>query len=409
MSAGTVIIGASHAGVTCAAALREAGYTDRILLVSEEEGIPCHRPPLSKGYMTGAVSADSLPLKSASFYQEDNIDLLTGVKVTAVNPGQKNVVLSNGKIVSYDYLVLATGSKPRPWHGADLPEHVYTLRTVQDAASIARRAASLSGAVVVIGGGYVGLELAATLRTYFKKEVHVVEMAPRLLRRAASAELSEYVAELHKKAGNFLHLSCPVKAINAGHKTIIDVVLHDDAVINAEMVILGTGIVPEQTLAGEAGLACQDGIVVDKFCKTSDEFIFAIGDCSRFPVAHHAQTLRLECVQNAMDQARVAASVIVGEAKEYAAVPWFWSDQLGVKFQTAGIIEDGMTCVVRGEKSSGKYALFHFYSNGRLGAVETINQPALHMLARRLLAAEISPDMQQAGDVQFDLKGLIGK
>lgn len=407
MGAGTVIIGASHAGVTCAAALREAGYGKKVTLISDEDVLPYHRPPLSKEYMTATVDYENLCLKGESFYKEEDVSLLRGVGAKAVDPAAKTVLLADGAVVAYEHLVIATGSRPRPWSGAKLPEHVYSLRTVQDADRIAKVAATTSGAVVVVGGGYVGLELAATLRVYFKKEVHVVEAGPRLLMRAASAALSDLVADMHVAAGTTLHLGCGVSAIEDHNGVVSGVVLANGTVIPVGMVILGIGIVPNQELAKAAGLMCDDGIVVDHALRTSDPSVFAIGDCSRFPVGPAGQTMRLECVQNAMDQARIVASVIMGKPQTYAPIPWFWSDQLGSKFQTAGMIQPGMACITRDTPKDGKGAFFHFHADGRLGAVETVNAPAQHMLARRLLAAGANPTAQQVQDTQFDLKSLL--
>lgn len=407
MSAGTVIIGASHAGVTCAAALRDAGYGEPVTLISEEDVLPYHRPPLSKGYMTAAVDYENLCLKSESFYKEEDVSLLRGVGATAIDPAGKAVLLADGSTVAYDHLVIATGSRPRPWSGAELPEHVYALRTVQDADRIAKVAATTSGAVVVIGGGYVGLELAATLRVHFKKDVHVVEAGPRLLMRAASVALSTLVADMHSVSGTHLHLGHGVSIIEQNNGVVSGVVLANGVVIPAGMVIMGIGIVPNQELAKAAGLMCDDGILVDHALRTSDPSVFAIGDCSRFPFGHAGKTMRLECVQNAMDQARSVASAITGKSQPYTSVPWFWSDQLGTKFQTVGLIQSGMVCAVREAPENGKGAFFHFHADGKLGAVETVNAPALHMLARRLMAAGVNPTPMQVRDAQFDLRNLL--
>ena len=234
-----------------------------------------------------------------------------------------------------------------------------------------------------------------------------MEASARLLARAASPALSDLVVQKHRAAGTVVHLGCAVAGLAQSAGQVSGVITDQGAVIAAGLVVKGVGILPNQELAAACGLACQDGILVDQYCRTSDPSIFAIGDCCRFPDTVSGAMLRLECVQNAHDQARTVASVIVGVAQPYTAVPWFWSDQLGMKLQTAGRWEPGMTCVVRNESEKGKLSFFHFSEPGCLRAVETVNHPALHVLARRMLASGRSPTPENCSDVTFDLKKLL--
>lgn len=407
MRSGVVILGASHAGVQCAAALREAGYEGSITLVDAQKDLPYQRPPLSKGFMTGAAPLESLCLRGEVFYGAEKITLLRGVRAERIVTDNHQVCLSDGQILAYETLVIATGSRARPFLEDNEAENVYTLRTRQDADAIRQAAETTKGPVVIVGGGYVGLELAATFRTYFGHEVHVVEAAPRLLMRAASPVLSALVAQKHQEAGTVVHAGRCVTALEQVNGAVSGVVMDGGIVLPAGLVIKGVGILPNQELAAMAGLACQDGILVDQYCRTSEPSIFAIGDCCRFPEAFSGRLMRLECVQNAHDQARTVASVIAGKAQPYTAVPWFWSDQLGMKLQTAGRWGEGMSCAVRDESKKGKMSFFHFSAAERLCAVETVNNPALHILSRRLILAGVFPEKHQVEDAGFDLKGLL--
>lgn len=407
MTAGVVILGASHAGVQCAAALRESGYLGSITLVDVQKDHPYQRPPLSKGFMTGAASAESLCLRGEVFFDAENIDLRLGVQVERIVRDEHKVLLSDGQELAYETLVIATGSRARPFLEDCSVENVYTLRTLRDAEAIRAAAATTEGPVVIVGGGYVGLELAATFRTHFQRIVHVVEAAPRLLMRAASPALSALVAARHQEAGTVVHAGRCVTGLEQVNGAVSGVVMQDGEVLPAGLVIKGVGILPNQELAAMAGLDCQDGILVDQYCRTSDSSIFAIGDCCRFPEAFSGRLVRLECVQNAHDQARTVASVISGKAQPYTAVPWFWSDQLGMKLQTAGRWEDGMTCAVRDESEKGKMSFFHFSYSGQLCAVETVNHPALHILSRRMILSGVFPEISQVENVDFDLKRLL--
>ncbi|OUI85409.1 NAD(P)/FAD-dependent oxidoreductase [Acetobacter tropicalis] len=405
MAPGTVIIGASHAGIQCAATLRSKGYEAPITVISAETQLPYHRPPLSKGYMTGETSPENLALRSADFYTTERIDLRLGKKAARILRDKHQVVLSTGEKVDYKTLVLATGTRPRPWPGNDMPHGIHTLRAFNDAQSLRTRIAETSGPVVIIGGGYVGLELAATFRKDKQRDVTVIEAAPRILARAASSHLSNVLHHHHLSAGVQIHTGTGVTGFESHRGTVTGVRLTNGTVLDAAIVVMGIGVIPNQDLAEEAGLPCSNGIEVNAYCQTTDPDIFAIGDCSVFLM--NGAALRLECVQNAHDQARVAASVITGEHQSYHPVPWFWSDQLGLKLQTAGLIPHSGTCVLRGNTEEGRCAFFHFDTLSTLTAIETVNQPALHMLARKILAANVSPTHEQAADPLFNLKHLL--
>lgn len=403
MSVGTVIVGASHAGVQCAASLRDMGYDGAVTLIGDDPAPPYHRPPLSKGFMTGTTSAEGLTLRSDVFFREAAILFRPGTCVARIDRDARRVVLADGSALSYDHLVLATGTRPRRWPGDGLPADAHMLRTMDDACRLRAHLARTDAPAVVIGGGYVGLELAATLCS--SRSITVVEGAPRLLMRAASPALAALIARRHMAAGTHVLTDVTVTGFVPDGPGRTCVVLSNGRSLPAGPVIVGIGVVPNQELAAAAGLPCADGVLVDATCRTEDASIFAIGDCARFPMPRLGGTMRLECVQNAHDQARIAAAAIAGRPGVYDSVPWFWSDQLGSKFQTAGIVPTDGLCVTRGDPDGGKGAFFHYVGDA-LRAVETIDAPALHMQARRLIGTGISPSHDQASDAGFDLRSL---
>ncbi|GBQ20135.1 putative NAD/FAD-dependent oxidoreductase [Gluconacetobacter sacchari DSM 12717] len=409
MGGHVVAIGASHAGVQFVAALRELGHDGPITLIGEEVAWPYQRPPLSKAFMAGSTAPDNMALRGPDFFDMSGIVTRLGIAVRAIDRARQQVVLSDGETVDYDALLLATGTRPRPWPGGPMPEGVFALRSLGDAACLRTAAEHASGPVVIVGGGYIGLELAATLRGKGGHDVTVVEAAPRLLARAASSDLSALVARRHAEAGVRLRTDVGVTEIDARDGKVVAVRLNDGSVLPAALVVLGIGVVPNQELAMEAGLPCENGIIVDRQCQTLDPAIFAAGDCTLHPNRFAGGMIRLECVQNAHDQARTAAAVLMGQEASYDTVPWFWSDQFGMKLQTAGLVEGSVRSVPRGAPEGGRGAFYHFGPDGCLKAVETVNMPAEHMLARKLLAAGVSPPADQIADPGHDLRGLLSK
>lgn len=397
---GVVIIGAGHAGVQLAASLREAGYESGIRVLSGDPDFPYHKPPLSKSFMA-TQDAALQPLRGEAFFAQNDIDLSLGVEVVRVERDAKTVVCADGETIPYDKLVIATGTRARKITvpGADLPQ-VFALRTAGDARAM-RAALPAMKNVVVIGGGFIGLEAAAMLSAR-GIQVDVVELAPRLLGRATSARVAEAVAEHLTKAGVRLHLNQSVEAIVAQAGAVSGVQL-GDRLLAADHVLVGVGAVPVDQLAKDAGLSTDNGVVVDAYLATDDRDIFAIGDCAVFPQAHLKRQMRLESVQNATDQARALAQTLMGVPTEYTALPWFWSDIGALKLQISGLAE-APDHVIETHDAGGALKSVYLLKQGRLIACETLNSAGEHMLSRRMIADGFTPDINLL--VDGDAKAL---
>jgi 3-phenylpropionate/trans-cinnamate dioxygenase ferredoxin reductase subunit len=400
---GLVIVGGSYAAVQAAASARQGGYQEPIRILSEDRHAPYQRPPLSKAFLTEASDA-AVSLRAETFYVEQRIALELEVRAAGIERAGKQVVTASGARLPYDQLVLATGSRPRALdvEGGGL-EGVCMLRSLDDARAIKRRLAEAQS-VAVIGGGFIGLEAAASC-TKLGKHVTVIEALPRLMSRALPATLAEWFAAKHRAHGVELRVGIGVAALRGSSGSVRSVVLSDGAEIPAQLVIVGIGVVPNEELAHAAGLACANGVLVDPLGRSSDPGIFAIGDCSRHPSRYSDSPLRLESVQNAMDQARAAGATIAGKDTPYDTVPWFWSDQYDVKMQMAGLSAGHDAHAVRGSTEEGRFSVFYFRRD-RLIAVDSVNRPAEHMLARKLIAARSALSPAQAADAGFDLKAL---
>ncbi|EAQ43663.1 rubredoxin reductase [Roseobacter sp. MED193] len=384
---GTVIIGAGHGGVQLAASLRETGYEGRVRLISADPDLPYHKPPLSKSFMK-TPDAPLQPLRGEAFFDQNDIALDLGREVVRVERERKRLICSDGSALDYDKLVLATGTRARKLTvpGAEL-DGVHSLRTAEDARALR---ADLPGArrVVVIGGGFIGLEAAAMLAAR-GLSVSVVELAPRLLGRAVSSITAQTIASYLEGEGVSLHLDTAIEAIDGQNGRVTDVRLSDE-VLAADLVLVGVGAEPMDELARDAGLVVENGIVVDEFLATSAPDIFAIGDCVSFPQVHLGCHTRLESVQNATDQARSLAQTLTGTPQPYAALPWFWSDIGAVKLQIAGLArEGGETLATRSDDGQVK-SVYHL-AGGQLVACETLNSAGEHMLSRRMIAEGITP------------------
>jgi len=403
MSAGRiVIVGAGHGGVQAAASLREEGFEGPIALICDDPHPPYQRPPLSKAFMKGEATADSLILRGPAFYPEKNIDLMLGERVTGIDRDAKKVTLASGGSLDYAHLILATGADPRPapFAGMEL-DGVLLLRDMNDAG---RLKSKLEGArnVVVVGAGFIGLEFAATAASK-GCDVQVIEVAPRVMGRAVSKTISDFYAEAHRGFGVHLHLGVAVAAIEGAGGRVAAVRLADGRTLPADLVVVGIGILAAEKLAAAAGLAVDNGIVVDSAMTSSDPDISAIGDCAAHPNVFAGRRIRLESVQNASDQARVVAKKLAGKPANYDALPWFWSDQGDLKLQIAGLIEGCDTFVTRGDPAARNFSVFGF-SAGKLRVVESVNRAADHMIARRLIAAGTPLTPQEAAEAAFDLK-----
>ncbi len=404
-SNGVVIVGGGQAGFQAAASLRTEGYEGPITLVGDEPNLPYQRPPLSKGFMLGKQDIEGTALRPLAFYQTHRIDLVTGTKVTAIDRVGRSVKLASGAALPYEALVLALGARNRtlPIKGAELDGICY-LRTDAEAVAIQQRLEQAHD-IVVIGGGFIGLELAAAART-LGKSVRVLEVQSRLMPRVVSPILSDFYRDVqHTGQGVEISLSVQLTEIGGNQGKVSQVVLSDGSVCPADLVLVGIGVVPNSELARDAGLSVSNGIVVDEHLQTGDEAIYAIGDCAEHPNPFAGGRVRIESVQNAVDQAKCVAAAIVGRSQSYRAVPWFWTDQFDIKLQMAGLSGGSGQVVTRGEPESRKFSLFYF-RDGRLAAVDSVNRPGDHLAGRKLIGAGTQITPEQASDPSVDLKAL---
>lgn len=393
MTAPILIIGAGQAGIKAAETLRQKGYDGDLVMIGDEAYLPYQRPPLSKAYMKGEMDEERLFLRPQAYFETAAVDLRISTSVTAVDPANKSVELSDGKQLSYSSLLLATGTRARqiPLEGADL-DGVYSLRTMADV-NVLRGALQQARNVVILGGGYIGMEFAA-VAAKLGKTVSVVEARPRVMERSVAPEISTYFQDLHLANGVALRLEQSVQRL-AGETSVTGVVLGDDTEIPADLVLMAVGAVPVTELAQAAGLTVGNGISVDEYARTSAPDIYAAGDCAEFPSARYSRTIRLESVQNAIDQAKIAAGTMLGEEVAYDPVPWFWSDQYDAKLQIAGLSTGYDRTEMEGDPATGSFAL-RYFQNDRLIAVDTVNAPRIHMLARRELAQAGSASATQS-------------
>lgn len=402
--AGIVIIGAGQAGYQLASSLRDAKYDGRILLIGDELEPPYQRPPLSKAFLSGTVEADAVTFQQPEHYLSRNIELFLGTRVTHIDRATRHVHTENGDSIAYDRLVLATGAANRALPGSEGLEGVFGIRTLADARAIRERMVK-ARRVVVVGGGFLGLEFAAVARGK-GIDVTVVEAADRLMARAISPIISEAFRQHHLSLGVDLRLATGVTKLHSEQGTVTGVELSDGTILPADLVVISIGVIPNVGLARDAGLACENGIVIDANLTTSDPAIFSLGDCAVYPSRFAHVPSRLESIQNAVDQARHLALALTNGAAAYDAVPWFWSDQGGAKLQIAGLGQAVTQTVVRGDREGLKFSVYCFRDD-RLVAVESINRPADHMGARKLLAAGVAVSPEQVADIEFDLKSLL--
>lgn len=410
MQGPVLIVGAGQAGVQAAEALRAAGYAGSLTLLGEEPHGPYHRPPLSKAWLAGEADDAQLTMRAPELLAKKNIELRAGARVASIDRAARAVVLADGTRLPYEGLVLATGATLRRLDlpGAGAP-NVLGLRTRDDAGAIRERMRACAEAglpVVVIGGGFIGLEVAATARKQ-GLGVTVLEAAPRLLGRVLPPLLSDWYAQLHRGHGVEVVLGARIAAIEVEGGAAAAVRLADGSAYRAGLVLVGVGVDPNEALARDAGLVCERGIVVDACGRTADPHIVAAGDCTARRLAD-GSLLRLESVQNATEQGKAAAATLLGQARAFTATPWFWSDQYDRKLQMAGLSGGAEAVVVRGSLEAASFSAYYFKA-GRLVAVDTVNAPKEHLLARKLLDAGVSPTPEQAGDTGFDLASLVPK
>ncbi|WP_305094306.1 NAD(P)/FAD-dependent oxidoreductase [Prescottella sp. R16] len=395
-----VIVGAGHAGIQVALSLREVGHSAPITVLGRENHTPYERPPLSKAWLKDPAPLEELWFRNPSIYGDLDIDLRTGVEVEAINRRTLTVSTEQGDL-PYDHLVLATGSSPRqlPIPGTELAG-VHSLHTLEDAQSLV---ANLGPAehIVVIGGGFIGLEVAAAARAK-GKQVQVIEAGNRVMQRAVTPEVSGFFSSQHQDAGIRLTVNSFVTAILGTHGQVHGVRLADGDTLRADLVVMGVGVTPNIALAEVAGIDCDDGVTVSDVMLTSDPHVSAVGDCANFPLPD-GRRIRLESVQNAAGQARTVANRLTGSPSAYQEVPWFWSEQHGYKLQMAGLTGQADTRLVLGDPDGGKFTVLCWQAGVFVGG-ESVNRSADHIALRRLLASGRGPTQSEAAEPDFDLK-----
>ena len=401
-----LIVGAGHAGAQAAVVLRQQGYEGTVAIVGDEPEIPYERPPLSKDYLAGEKAFERILIRPATFWGERKVEMLTGRRVTQVDPAAKTVTIAGGEQIGYGTLIWAAGGSPRmlPCEGADL-KGIHVVRTRADADAM-KEALDHVTDVVVVGGGYIGLEAAAVL-SKFGKKVTVLEALPRVLARVAGEPLSRFYEEEHRAHGVDVRLDAKMAGFVGEAGALTGVRMADGEIIPAQMAIVGIGIIPAVAPLLEAGATGGNGVDVDQFCQTSLPDIYAIGDC-----AAHAndfcdgEHIRLESVQNANDQASCVAKGIMGDRQPYHAVPWFWSNQYDLKLQTVGLSTGHDDIVVRGEPARRNFSVVYL-KQGRVIALDCVNATKDYVQGRKLVIDRISPDRDKLADAGVPLKELV--
>jgi len=401
-AAGVVIVGGGHAGGSAAAFLRQFDYEGAVTVIGEEPIAPYQRPPLSKAWLKGEADADSLALRPESFYAEQHIALRLATRAVSIQRAAKTVTLQGGETVAYETLILATGARARRLDlpGADL-DGVQVLRSAADAEML-KLALGPGKRLAVVGGGYIGLEAAASARALGAEAV-VIEALPRILARSSCELLSTFFTEYHKARGVTFELGATIVGFAGKDGHVTGVKLADGRVIACDDAVIGIGILPNDELARDAGLECSNGIVVDLDARTSDPSIFAIGDVTQRPLPLYARTHRLESVANALEQARQAAAAIAGHAAPPHEVTWNWSDQYDIKLQLAGVAFDADELLVRGDPAKARFAVFHLKGN-TIRAVEAINAPAEFMAGKQLIGSQKPVDRAKLADATVSMK-----
>ena len=397
-----VIVGGGHAAGQAAATLRQEGYEGRVVVIGEEPHIPYQRPPLSKQYLAGEYGLERVYLRPAKFYESKNIEVRHGVRVQSIDAKAQTVACADGETVAYDKLLLATGARPRrlPVSGGSLPG-VHYLRTIADVDAI-KQDFQPGRRIAIVGGGYIGLEVAA-VAVEMGLQATILEMEPRILQRVATPAMSAFYHELHAGKGVAIRTNARVDAF-AGTNRLTAVVCTDGEQVQADLAIVGVGVVPNLELAQAAGLNCDDGIVVDEHARTSDEHIYGAGDCTNHPNPLLGRRVRLESVPNAMEQSRAAAANMAGNPRTYATMPWFWSDQYDLKLQMVGFPAEGDERVLRGDPAARQFANF-YVRDGVLAAAEAVNSAREFMAARQLIGKPVQASHLE--DPGTDLKTIV--
>ena len=403
MGAGVVVVGAGHSAGQLVARLRAEGHQGAITMLGAETHPPYQRPPLSKNYLSGEVGVERVLLRPASFYAENDIDLRLGTRVHEVDPEGRKIRLEDGEALAYETLVLATGATVRRLKlpGADLAGIGY-LREIADSDAI-RNAMGEGARLVVVGGGYIGLEVASVAARKGAL-VTVIEMESRLMSRVVSPEMSAWYLELHREAGVDVRTGLSVSGFE-GNGRVARVRCADGTAFDADFVVAGIGITADDALASAAGLEADDGVLVDEYGAASEAKVWAAGDCTRHPSRLYGGRVRLESVHNAMSQAKVVAANICGKETPYDEAPWFWSDQYDAKLQIVGLAQGADERVVRGDPAGGAFTVFHL-CGGTVVAAETVNGMRDHLVCRKLVGAQARPSRDALADPEVALKDL---
>jgi 3-phenylpropionate/trans-cinnamate dioxygenase ferredoxin reductase subunit len=401
-----VVVGAGQVAAQAVDALRRDGSTARLVVIGAERYPPYQRPPLSKKFLTGEMAQERLALKPESFYAGHGAELRLGRRAVALDPGAHRLTLDDGASVEYDRLLLATGASPRRISvpGSDL-SGIYLLRALDDVLAI-RGELGAPRRVVIVGAGYIGLEVAASCR-HLGHEVDVIEMADRVMNRVVGPEVSAYYARVHREAGVRIHLDTQLAGFagdTQGH--VREVITGDGRRLAADLVIVGVGVVPDTALAAQAGLACENGIAVDEYCRTSNPDVYAAGDCASHPSARYGRRVRLESVDNAFEQAKSAAANLMDKQQVHDRIPWFWSDQYTVKLMIVGLSQGHDRTVLRGDPDSNSFS-YCYLREGELIAIDCINAPKDYMAARKLIGERACLDPNRLPDSALALRDLV--
>ncbi len=398
-----LVIGAGQAAAQAIQSLRQGGYDGALTLIGDEPALPYQRPPLSKAYMKGDLDAERLYFRMEDWYAEQNVTVRSGVRATRIDRAARFVEAGDERL-PYDALILATGSRPRPLpcEGSDL-QNVFDLRTLADVDAM-RPLMLADKRIVIIGAGYIGLEAAAVARQ-LGLHVTVLEMAPRVLARVAGPELSAFYAAEHRAQGVDLRTGAQLAKLEGKDGAVTAAILADGTRIEADLVLSGIGILTNDELAKEAGIACANGILTDRDARTSDPRIFAAGDCASRPLVHYGRQGRLESVHNAIEQGKLAAAAILGQARPVEDCPWFWSDQYDLKLQIAGLSSGYDQAIVRGDPAARKFAIFYL-RNDTLIAADCVNAAPEFLTAKKLISAAAKLAPATLADTSTSMKDI---
>jgi 3-phenylpropionate/trans-cinnamate dioxygenase ferredoxin reductase subunit len=401
-----VIVGASHAGSLVAVQLRKEGWTGRIILIGAEPQLPYHRPPMSKSVLAGEKEPEAVLLRPQAMYSDNAIELMLGQTVEHIEREEKRLLLSSGELIPYDRLVLCTGAYPRRLAADRGQAGLYYLRTAQDALAL-RHGMESARKAVIVGGGYIGLEVAAVMAQKGLK-VTLLESAPQILQRVTSTVIASYFQHLHASHGVRIVTGTTVVGIE-GNARVEGVRCDDGSLHPASIVVVGIGVLPATELAAKAGLQIDNGIVVDQSGRSSDPDIYAAGDCTRFPSSRYQRALRLESVQNALDQAKVVAATLCGKQQIYDALPWFWSDQYDIKLQSAGLMLDYERCIVRGDSANadGKGFSVFYLRDGHMVAADCVNRAREFMVCKRIIADGLPVNLEALQEADSPAEAFI--